>query len=396
MSKPRKNRSGTWTLVVQFAGQRRNLTLGKLPKSEIDHFHASVQSLIEHVKFGGKAIPPRLQSWASNLAERHKIQLSEIGLFDNFRTSAMTVGELMDRYAADYEKRADVTGSSKTKVKSAIKNRLGRLRTLRLDDIEPVQRSIRQNADPIWSDEAKLHLSTFNAWQRNHFAVATWSRDNKLFSSVGIWAVKNGLCDHNPFTLLPSASMVNAERNFYLTADMVRDAMESCLSPDIRITLALGRFAGLRTCSEVRTMKWSHVDLEAGTLTIIDSKKKTPRVMPLFENVRAELDRQRLHTGETRFVASEEMRRSSSSANYQKVRDAITRSGQKAWDRIRQNLRSSCENDLLELFDERLVAQWIGHTVTVSRKHYQKLRPSDYLAAVAKASANNLDEPNCQ
>ncbi|MEO1528795.1 MAG: tyrosine-type recombinase/integrase [Planctomycetota bacterium] len=243
---------------------------------------------------------------------------------------------------------------------------------------------MRQNADPVFSDDAKLILNSFNSWQRNHFAPATWTRDNKLLASVGYWAAKQGLCDHNPFTTLPRAAMENHDRNEYVSVDAVLDAMEACLSPDIRLTLALGRFAGLRTDSEVRTMKWSHVDFDAGTLTIIDSKKKKPRVMPLFDRIREELERQHAVTGETRFVASAEMRSSSSSANFGKIRDAIKRSGQEQWQRTRQNLRTSCENDLLELFDERLVTHWLGHCTAVSRKHYQKLRPADYLNAIEK------------
>ena len=384
---PKKKPNGTWTLIVQHGGTRRNLTLGKRTKRDVDDFVRRVTELVEHVKYGGRGLPQRIQAWVSELPERHKIQLSEIGLFD-YRTSNMTVGQLMDKYAEDYRQRSDVTQSTKTKVVSAIDNRLGKLRSVLLTDVEPVLRSIRNNAEPVWSDEAKQHLTAFNSWQRNHFAPATWTRDNKLFSSVGIWAVKHGFCDHNPFSQLPSASMVNEERNFYITRESVIDAMESCLHPDIRLTLALGRFAGLRTCSEVRTMKWSHVDTAAGTLTVIDSKKKTPRVMPLFTTVLAELDRQRELTGDTRFVASPDLRSASSSANYLRITQAIARSGQEQWPRVRQNLRSSCENDLLELFDERLVTQWLGHTVTVSRAHYQKLRPSDYASAIARADQN--------
>ena len=388
MSKPRKKPNGTWTLVVQFAGKRRNLTLGRLPKSQIDHFARNAEFLVEHVKHGGKTFPPALQAWISELNERHKVQFSEIGLFDYKRTG-MTVGELCDKYVADYENRTDVTGSSVTKVRSAINNRLGKLRYVAVEAIEPVQRSVRQNAEPVWSDAAQKTLADFNSWQRNYYAAATWSRDNKLLSSVGIWAVKHGYLDHNPFSPLPSASMVNEDRNTYLTRESVLDAMESSISPDIRITLALGRLAGFRTCSEVRTLKWRDVDVEAGTLTIIDSKKRKPRVMPLFDDIREELEKQREITGNTRFVASSQMRSTSSSTNYQRICEAIRRSGQEPWPRIRQNLRASAENDLLELFDERLVTAWLGHTVTVSREHYQKLRPSDYRNAIAKAAADN-------
>lgn len=388
MAKPTKKPNGTWTLVVQFANKRRNLTLGKLPKSQVDAMVHDIESLIEHNKYGGKLLPQRLQAWVENLSERHKVQLSELGLFE-YRSNDMTIGDLLKKYLVDYEDRPDIAKSTKDKVRSTINNRFHPLLKVRLSAVEPVRKSIRQNAEPIWSNEAKKHLTNFNSWQRNHCAPATWTRDNKLLSSVGIWAVERGICQYSPFTTLPSASMVNDERNHYLTSEMVLDAMEACLSPDIRLTLALGRFAGLRTCSEVRTMKWSHIDQKAGTLTVIDSKKKTSRVMPLFDHVRAELEKQLEFTGDTRFVASSRMRQSASSANYQQIKEAITRSGQEPWDRIRQNLRTSCENDLLDLFDERLVTQWLGHTVSVSRSHYQKLRPSDYQKAIARAAEIN-------
>ena len=387
MAKPARQTNGTWTLCVQFEGKRRNLTIGRVSAREAETFAHYVGDLVEYAKFGDRSLPPRLHAWLLDLGQKHKSQLSEIGLFE-YHDGGLTIAELLDKYLEDYESRSDVAKSTIRKVRSTIKNRVYRLAGVDLKTVEPYQRNLRKNAEPQWSDEAKKLLTDFNSWQRNHFSVATWTRDNKLLSSVGIWAVKHGYCDYNPFSILPTGSMVNEERNQYLTREMVLDAMDSTLSPDIRLTLAMGRFAGLRTCSEVRTMKWSHVNPLAGTLTIIDSKTKKPRIMPLFDDIREELDRQREFTGETRWVASSEMRSTSSAANFDQCRDAVIRSGQVPWHRLRQNLRASCENDLLELFDERLVTEWVGHSVRVSREHYQKLRPSDYLNAIAKAADN--------
>ena len=388
MPKARKKANGTWTLVVQYAGNRRNLTLGRIPKSQADGFANDVNALIEHVKYGGKSMPQRLQAWVSDLSERHKAQLSAIGLFE-YKSAGVTVKQLLAQYLADYQTQGHES-STVTKVRSTIGNRFDKINRARVDKLEPVKKSIGLKAEPVWTAESRKILTSFNSWQRNHFAPATWTRDNKLLVSVGIWAQKLGIIDHNPFTILPTASMVNDERNAYVSRELILDVMEACLSPDIRLTLAMGRFAGVRTCSEVRTMKWSHVDVEAGTLTIIDSKKKKPRVMPLFDDILGELERQREFTGETRFIASSRMRSSTSSDNYQKIKDAIFRAGAKPWNRVRQNLRTSCENDLLDTFDERLVTQWLGHTIRVSREHYQKLRPRDYQAAIKQAAGKSL------
>ena len=379
-------------MLVEFNGRRRNLTLGRMPKSDINHFSHNVHRLLEHVRHGGKTLPPDLLAWISQLNATHMRQLGELELFD-YRRVGMTVGELLDAYQRDYNRRTDVMPSTKKRIGQTIENRSSRLRKHALDVLEPVKKSILPGAEPIWSDESLRILTDFNSWQRNHYAQSTWTRDNKLFSSIGLWAVKRGICSHNPFSKLPTASMVNEERNHTITIEMALDAMEACQSPDIRLTIAMGRFAGMRTCSEVRTMKWEHVKVDENRLIIIDSKKRTPREMPLFETVAQELERQRAITGHTRFVASEEMRSTSSAANYTRIKEAVIRSGQTPWERLRHNLRASCENDWLAVFDERLVTAWIGHTVQVSRDHYQKARPEDFRQAIAAFSAVSTDLP---
>ena len=388
MPKPRKQPNGTWTLIVSYLRSRKQLTLGKITKPEADLFSIQVQQLIDHRRHGGPALPAPLQSWLNSINQKHRQQLADLGLFVS-RPVLITIGDLLDEYLTAYQA-SSVADSTKTKVESSIRNRFDKIKACRIDAIEPRQVSTRANADPVRPSEATSILKQFNVWQRNFFAPATWTRDNKLLSSVGIWAVKAGHCDFNPFVGLPTASMINEERNEYVTLESATDAMDSCLDADTRLTIAMGRLCGLRTCSEVRTMKWSHVDYDGNTITVIDSKKKTPRIMPLFDSAKAELKRQQAITGETRWVISSAMRATTSAASYARVKQAIARSGQEIWPRIRQNLRASCENDLLEIFPERLVTNWLGHTVGVSRAHYQKLRASDYETAIETARRSGI------
>ena len=225
-----------------------------------------------------------IQVWLETLTSRHVAQLSDLGLFE-FRSTKTTVGELINRYLQDYEDRQDITESTKIRTSTALDNRVRSLSNLQLLDLAPKRVSMRLNAEPVWSLEAKRIFNDFNAWQRKTYATATWSRDNKILRTVGKYAVENGYCDYNPFSLLPSESMVNEGRNTYVSEDLVLDAMDNCLDSDTRLTLALGRFAGLRTCSEFRTLQWGDVDFDSGHMTVLDSKKKTLRRMPLFDRV---------------------------------------------------------------------------------------------------------------
>ena len=48
----------------------------------------------------------------------------------------------------------------------------------------------------------------------------------------------------------------------------------------------------------------------------------------------------------------------------------IKRAGVQAWERLWQTSRSSCEKEWAMAFPQFAVSRWIGHSITVSGKHY--------------------------
>lgn len=384
MAKPRKSKTGSFTLMVSFDHQRRNLTLGKLEKKEADLFAANVDSLVSHCKLKPKSVPVQLESWVQSLSDRHREQLAELGILGRFN-SALTVGELIDEFIEEYELTGNAE-STKRQFKSSMENRIpAKLKKRLVVDLEPRKDHDRPNAEAIFSKDAKSVFRDTESWQRNHFAKSTWSRANGRLREIGEWAVRQGVCNHNPFILLPRPGETNDERNVDVLREWVDDAMDMCLDPDTRLGLALGRYSGFRTPSEARTLKPEHIDFDKLQLKILDSKEKKFRVMPLFDQVRDELERHRESVGGwDRFVLTSRFRTNSDANNFNLIKESIARAGHELWPRLRQNLRSSCENELLEVFDERLVTLWLGHTVKTSRKHYQKPKDSDYVRAVAK------------
>lgn len=386
MPRPIKSKNGVWTLSVGHNRVRRKLTLGKIETAKARLFAANIERLQSHVKLKPGTVPTEIESWLSNVSSQHRKQLGELGLISIYNP-AMTVGELVNSFLDHYDTTSN-DPNTKTQMRSALENRVHpKLSQIKVSDLEPVKPPDRPNAEPVFSDEAIRHLNQFQSWQREFYAKSTWSKDNGRLREMGRWAVRCGIIDHSPFVLLPKPGEVNSERNFYVHPDIVRDAMDYTLDPDTRITLAMGRFAGLRTPSEIRSLKWSYCDFEKHQLQIMDSKKKKLRTMPMFDEIAAELIRHREATAaeKSRFVLSSRARSTTDANNYNLIKEAIARAGHDLWPRLRQNLRASCENDFLNAgFKERKVTLWIGHTVKVSRAHYQNQTDAEVLRDVER------------
>ena len=381
MAKVRKTKSGTYSLMVSFCRRRCNLTLGKISESEAKAFSINMDGLIQHRKHRGRLpISPVLDAWIQTLSTRHRRQLSKIGLL-SAGDFDLTVGEVIEKFLRDYWRRP-LAKSSKISFTSAMEHRIPPfLKSKKLSEIEPEKASYRVNAEPTFSESTEELFESAEAWQRKRYAPSTWSRANGRLREVGVWAVKRGICDYNPFSLANSPGEVNTDRNVYVSTDLVEDAIRNCLDMDTRLSFILGRYAGIRMPSEALTLEWSHVDFEKRQLKILDSKKKKFRTMPLFDRLYDELIV--LQEEGDKFVFSSRYR--TRSTNFKLMKEAILRAGQTPWERIRQNLRTSCENDLLNAgFDERLVTRWVGHSVQISRKHYQHAKDEDYLDAIEK------------
>ena|GEM_PF-1477103 len=72
-------------------------------------------------------------------------------------------------------------------------------------------------------------------------------------------------------------------------------------------------------------------------------------------------------------------------ANLRKKLNAyIIRSGNATWTKPFQNLRASCETDLLSRFPIHQVTKWIGNSTAVALRHYAMVSDADIAAAAAE------------
>jgi integrase len=389
MATPKKSKNGNWTLFVTHKAVRCQLTLGKIERAEAMQFAANVDLLASRQKHSVKAIPASIESWVQNLTVAHREQLAKIGFLSRFNPY-LTVRDLIDLFLEDYELRKqknEIRASSVKNFKSCMLRLPKHFLNTMVNEIEPKRQSERINSAAVFSIEAKKMFVKLESWQREHYSPASWSRANGRLREVGSWAVRQGICDFSPFSLLPFAKSINSDRNLEVDRQWVLDALEHCQHPDTRLLLVLARFCGLRMLSEARTIRPQDIDWDAQTLQILDSKKRIHRTMPLFKLVAEELLRHKRASNWNRYVLSDFTLGSTDQNATKFMKAAVTRAGYEPWVKFNMNMRSSCENDLLRQgFSERLVTQWIGHTVEISRAHYQKLFTSDYRDAVERAT----------
>lgn len=384
-----RHKNGTWTIIATYQGRRCQITLGKVERAKALLFQANLELLCDQKRYS-QSLTPDLLHWISGLTPKHRSQLAQIGLIADFNPN-LTVGELIEVFLEDYELRSvrkEVKASSLTQFNSAMQRFPASFKLMKLSEIQPRQKTERTSSKPIFESATQKLFVEINSWQRNHYAVSSWSRANGRIREIGKWAVDRGYCDHNPFVLLPKPKQVEDSRNVYVERAWIDDAMAQCHHPDTRLLFVLGRYCGFRLLSEARTLKPQHVDFENKILSVFDSKKQAFRQMPLFKLVADELVRHQDTTGwNRRYVLTPDTIEATDTRATDKMKAAVKKAGVIQWPRANQNLRSSCENDLLRQgFSERLVTAWLGHTVDVSRNHYQKLFAADFQEAVERSS----------
>jgi hypothetical protein len=67
------------------------------------------------------------------------------------------------------------------------------------------------------------------------------------------------------------------------------------------------------------------------------------------------------------------------------------------WPKLFQNLRASCETELLKTYPIHVVATWMGHSPKVALQHYAQVTDADFAkaAGVAPNPTRALDELGC-
>jgi hypothetical protein len=347
-------------------GKRRTVYLGKIPKRTAEQTLVRIEHLLAS-KVTGAAPDAETSRWVSELGDELHGKLAAAGLVESRVARAdETLGPFLEHYL---NLRTDVKAATRTVWRHAVRNAKEHfgadtlLKSISEGDVEEFKLKLL---------DQKLTSSTVN-------------KRLQVLRSFFAAAKRRRLLESNPFDGQNVREVIKQDRYYLSREDTLKLLAEA---PDVgwRTTIALARFAGLRTPSETHLLKWEHVSWSENAIMIPVKKlehlpDKAWRRIPIFGELRPYLE-EAFHDPQAdpeyvvRWVGD---RGRNLRTRFAKI---ILRAGLKPWPKQWQTLRWSCEADLNAVHPGPAVLAWIGHEESVAKKHYWTVRPEDHERAV--------------
>lgn len=353
-------------LFVDPTGKRQTIRLGKLPKRVAESVKLRIETLLA-AKIAGHPIDTQTAGWLAEIGDAIHEKLAKAELVEPRRQEeheTWTIGRLIDEYLAS---RDDVARRTEIGYKQSKK---------RLEEFF--------GKDRLLSSIHECHADEYKRWLLSKLAQATASREVKRARQFFKAAVRRRLIASNPFADVKAGTQANPSRMHFVSRETIEAVIAACPNNDWRLIFAFARYAGLRMPSELQSLKWSDVNWERGRFTVEVPKKAhlvghETRVVPIFPELRPHLERA-FHEAEPGAVYV--VPRARAGENLRTYANRILRKASvAAWPKLFNNLRSSCETELMRRHPAHLVHAWIGHTATVAENHYLQVTDADYEAA---------------
>lgn len=361
-------------------GERRTIYLGKMNKRDAETFRSRVESLLSSL-FAGSSPDREVSLWVSNLPGKMKIKLAKHGLITGVEipekikvNTTPTVQEFFSQYVATM---------GKSKKPATLLN----WRQATEQFLNYLPNNIRLN---------EITTGTVRDWVESMRPTLAGTTLHKRFSicrQIFDYAIDHKQLRENPFTAVKvkkPKTLVNVE----VSRETIEKVLKHC-SPKWAAIVSLSRFGGLRCPSEVLSLKWEHIDFEAGVMTIPEPKVEHHegrglRKCPLFPEVRRALDNL---PGREGFVFGEELYKSSLSkhgwrnANLRTAMlDILARAEVKPWPRLFHSMRASRQTEIEIEFGLPAACAWLGNTESVAKESYLLVFEEAWQRAAGKTS----------
>lgn len=365
MASVSKDKKGYRIRFVMPDGANKTIRLAGFNKSKCEDIARHIEELIA-AKAAGAAIDRRTANWLVDIGQNVHDKLSNAGLIEA-RVSS-NLGEFITGYI---ERRSDVTSGTVTNYHQV------RLNLVAFFGYEKPLRSITAN-----------DAAAFRTWleteegQSENTLRRRCGRARQFFMA----AIKAKLIDQNPFDGMPVAVGGSKDKTRFITEAESQKILKACPDLQWRLIFSLCRYGGFRCPSEVLALTWENVLWDANRIIVTAPKTKRykgheTRVIPMFPELAGVLNEayemafDRLASENSDSVATVSgpvvTRYTSADQNMRTTfGKIIERAGLIPWPKPFQNLRSTRETELMEVYPSHVVVSWIGHSEAVARKHY--------------------------
>ncbi len=203
-------------------------------------------------------------------------------------------------------------------------------------------------------------------------------------------AVRREILHKSPFDHL-KGGVTATQNDRYVTPEQIARVIDEAPGTEWKLLIGLARYAGLRTPSETSLLTWADVDFDQSRLRVRSPKTERhagheQRTVPVCARL--------LRLLQARFDAAEEGEEQlitikGAGSRRRKMVAIIERAGVEPWRDMWQTLRRSCEIEWAQTFPQYAVSRWIGHSISVSGKHYANAIPDELFERVGNHEAQN-------
>ena len=377
MASIEKDAKGYRVRFIDHNGTRKTIRVSGLNKGNSEKVARHVQELVVWRK-SGLTLDSLTAGWLSKAGDEMHAKLSNAGLIE--KRVSQTLGE----FIADYIESADVAPGTKMNFRTVERN---------LVDYFGADKPMRS----VTAADAKA----FRQWLQDNEEQAEntmrrrCGRARQFFAA----AIKSKLIDENPFEGMSVTVNGSTDKERFITEAESQKILKACPDLQWRLIFSLCRYGGLRCPSEVLSLTWENVLWDSSRIIVTSPKTRRykgheQRVLPMFPELASVLNEayemafeqrenpEAVVSGPvvTRYTSADQNLRTT----FEKI---VTRAGLKQWPKPFQNLRSTCETELMEIYPAHVVVSWIGHSEKVARKHYLQTTDAHFEKAVQADSA---------
>jgi integrase len=361
---------------------RPKLRLGKASDKVAKSICAKVEAMIA-AKLSGQPVDPETAVWLGGVTNKLHGRLERLGLVQprGDRPEAVAMHGVFEAYISKRARLKPNTLRNYRTTKRLLEEHFGKDR-------------------PIGSIHAG-HARDCREWLAGKYAPATVAREIKRARQFFEYAKDHRLVTENPFAKIKAGSQKNTKRKHFVDRDVIEKVLAACPDNNWRLSIVLGRYAGLRIPSEFKELTWGDVDWDGNRFTVRVPKKEhidghETRIVPIFPEIKPYL-RQAFDEAPAGSVHVLRTLFHGQGYVYAGVLRAVERASLQPWPKLLQNLRASRETELMQQYPAHVVHAWLGNSREVAEDHYLMVTDADYARAAAdpaaeSAASNSLSE----